>query len=229
MRDILNTNGDPAKLHAISQRHRVPNTFYRLPFADRMMGVAGACTWETMHAIDLGLIEYQIESFHDILGEKNAAAADKKMFNQYHRTISQYMDHQSEKDFPRRLGRVDYLANTCMTASEKRGNHVPFLVCFHTHDVKLQMQRWFDKYNENHTASNGRPTILGCAEAVEGLLCLERWIMEEKPVGEVMAANERVAHVLGLNPKRFPRRDNTLQWNLKKMHGTWKMATIQQL
>ena len=77
MRDILNTNGDPVKLHDISQRHRVPNAFYRLPFADRMMGVAGACTWETMHAIDLGLIEYQIESFHDILGGKNVAAADK--------------------------------------------------------------------------------------------------------------------------------------------------------
>ena len=49
-----------------------------MPFADRLMGVAGACTWDTMHAIDLGLIEYQIELFHDILGEKNAAADDKK-------------------------------------------------------------------------------------------------------------------------------------------------------
>ena len=126
-----------------------------------------------MHAIDLGLIEHQIESFRDILGEKNAAAADKKSLNQYHRTISQHMDHQSEKDFPRRSGQVDYLANSCMTADEKRGNHVPFLVCFHTHGVKLQMQRWFDKYNKNHNTSNGRPTIQGCAEAVEGLLCLE--------------------------------------------------------
>jgi hypothetical protein len=111
-----------------------------------------------------------------------------------------------------------------MTADEKRGNHVPFLVCFHTHDVTLQMQRWFDKYHNNHNASNGRPTIQGCAEAVEGLLCLERWIMEEKSVGEVMAANERVAHVLGLNPKRFPQRGNTLQWDLKKCtgHGKWQ-------
>ena len=84
------------------------------------------------------------------------------------------MDHQSEKDFPRRSGRVDYLANSCMTAGEKRGNHVPFLVCFHTHDVNLQMQRWFDKYNKRHNASNGRPIIQGCAEVVEGLLYLQR-------------------------------------------------------
>ena len=56
MRDILNTNGDPVKLNGISQRYRVPNAFYCLPFADRLMGVAGTCRWETMHAIDLGLI-----------------------------------------------------------------------------------------------------------------------------------------------------------------------------
>ena len=74
---ILDTRGNQVALHAICQRYRVPNAFYRLPFADRMVGVAGACTWETMHTIALGLIEHQIESFHDILGEKNAGAAQK--------------------------------------------------------------------------------------------------------------------------------------------------------
>ena len=64
------------------------------------MGVAGACTWETMHAIDLGLIEYQIELFHDILGEKNAGDA-RKMFNKYFLAISSYMNQQSKTDFLR--------------------------------------------------------------------------------------------------------------------------------
>ena len=53
--------------------------------------------------------------------------------------------------------------------------------------------------------------------------------MEEKPVGEVMAAEKRVGEVLGLNKQRFPRRDASRQWDLKKMHGTFKMATSQQL
>ena len=82
-----------------------------------MMGVAGACTRETMHAIDLGLIEYQIESFHDILGEKNAEAA-QKMFDKYFLVLSAYMNHQSETHFPRRSSRADFLANACMTAGE---------------------------------------------------------------------------------------------------------------
>ena len=100
MKDILVTRGDQFALHAICQRYSVPNAFYRLPFADRMMGVAGACTWETMHAIDLGLIEYQIELFHDILGEKNAGDA-RKMFNKYFLAISSYMNQQSKTDFLR--------------------------------------------------------------------------------------------------------------------------------
>ena len=126
MKNILDTGGSELGLHSIHQRYRVENAFYRLPFADRMMGVAGACTWETMHAIDLGLIEYQIESFHDILGEKNAGAAKKKLFNKYFVTILHYMARQSETDFPHRSGRTDVLANACMTAKEKTDNHVVF-------------------------------------------------------------------------------------------------------
>ena len=114
-----------------------------------------------------------------------------------------------------------------MTAGEKTGNHVIFLLCFRTKDLKVSLQSWFDKYNLKNTTVQGKPTISGCAEAIESLLCLEKWIMEEKPVGEVMVANERVAEVLSMNPKRFPRRVNSQQWNLKKMHGTLKMATSQ--
>ena len=68
--DILDTRGDKLAVSAICQCYRVPNTFYLLLFADRAMGVAGACTWKIMQAINLGLFEYQIESFCDILGEK---------------------------------------------------------------------------------------------------------------------------------------------------------------
>ena len=139
------------------------------------------------------------------------------------------MNHQSEKDFPRRSGRTDVLANTCMTAKEKTGNHVALLLCFHTKDLRISLQSWFDKYNSNNSAAHGKPTISGCAKAIESLLCLQKWITEEKPVGEVMAAGKRVAEVLSMNPKRFPRRQNSQQWNLKKTYGTWKMATSQQL
>ena len=139
------------------------------------------------------------------------------------------MNHQSETDFPRRSLRADFLANACITAGEKTGNHVVFLICFHTKDLTVSIQSWFDKYNSKNTSIPGKPTISGCAEAIESLLCLEKWIMEEKPVGEVMATNERVAKVLSMNPERFLRRVNSQQWNLKKIHGTLKMATSQQL
>ena len=98
-----------------------------------------------------------------------------------------------------------------MTAGDKTGNHVVFLLYFHTNDLRVSLQSWFDKYNLKNTTVQGKPTVSGCAEGIESLLCLEKWIMEEKPVGEVMAANERVADVLSMSPKRFPRRINSQQ------------------
>ena len=83
MRDSIQTNGNEERLRLISQRYRVPNAFYRLPLADRVMGIHGCTPFETLHAIDHGLIEYQVETFRDIIGEKQARKAEKALYNQY--------------------------------------------------------------------------------------------------------------------------------------------------
>ena len=53
--------------------------------------------------------------------------------------------------------------------------------------------------------------------------------MEDKLVGEVLAAADRAGEVLEMTTRRFPRRDSTKQWNLQKVHGTFKMGTTQQI
>ena len=53
--------------------------------------------------------------------------------------------------------------------------------------------------------------------------------MEPKPVGEVMAANKRVAAVLEATRKSFPKREESEGWEIQKYHGCFRMATIQQL
>ena len=118
------------------------------------------------------------------------------------------MNHQSETDFPGCSSRADFLVIACMTAGEKTGNYVVFLLCFHAKDLRVSLQSWFDRYNSKNTTAQGKPTVSGCTETIESLLCLEMLIMEEKPVGEVMAANERFAEVLSMNPERFPRQVN---------------------
>ena len=53
--------------------------------------------------------------------------------------------------------------------------------------------------------------------------------MEDKPVGEVIAATTQVKEVLMKTQCRFPRRESTQQWNIQKMHGVFMMGTTQQL
>ena len=77
MRDIIAANGCESKLNLISQQYRTPNAFYRLPFVDQVIGVGGACTWEAMYVITLGLFEYTLESFHDILDKRRPELPQK--------------------------------------------------------------------------------------------------------------------------------------------------------
>ena len=53
--------------------------------------------------------------------------------------------------------------------------------------------------------------------------------MEDKRVGEVLAAAKRAGKVLTMTTKRFPRCSSTLQWDLQKTHGAFKMGTTQQI
>ena len=53
--------------------------------------------------------------------------------------------------------------------------------------------------------------------------------MEDKPVGEVLKSAKRAGEVLTMTTRRFPRRESTLQWDLQKSHGTFKMGTTQQI
>jgi hypothetical protein len=49
--------------------------------------------------------------------------------------------------------------------------------------VKLLLQRVFEKYYNNRSRNDGS-SIQGCTDAVESLLCCEKWILENKPAGE---------------------------------------------
>ena len=106
-----------------------------------------------------------------------------------------------------------------MTAREHRGNQGVFTISLYAQDVKLLLGCVFANYYDKNGGRVG-PTVEGCREAVEWILCYEKWIMEDKPVGEVLESARRAGEVLTMTTRRFPRRGSTLQWDLQKSHGT---------
>ena len=226
MRDIVATEGNEERLRLISQRYRVKNALYPLPFADRLMGIHGCTPWETLHVIDQGLLKYIVESLHDIIGEKDAGRAEKDAFTKMFKVINEALNRQSERDFPRRSVRFSPIDGSRITAVEVRGNCVVFIVCFHVKDVQLLMGNVFDKYNSKKDSSYG-PTLNGCADALTDILCYEKWLKEENAVGEIIASGDRISKALTKVKRRFPRREGTQGYDLQKMLGAYKMGTIQ--
>ena len=228
MRDIVNCGGKEDSLRLLSQRYNVKNALYRLPFADRIMGVHGCTPWETLHVIDQGLLKYIVESIHDIIGEKDAGKTDKDAFTKFFKVINQSLNRQSERDFPRRSVRFSPIDGSRITAVEVRGNSVVFIICFHVLDVQLLMGRVFDKYNnkKNNAAGTG-PSLNGCADALTDVLCYEKWLKDDNAVGEVIASHVRIKNALMKVKKHFPRREGTQNWDLPKMLGAYKMGVVQ--
>ena len=97
------------------------------------------------------------------------------------RLISGHLSRQSERDFPRRSVRFDYMDNTQCTLEEKGGNLVVHIFSLYTNGVELLLDNIFDKYKKKPSSDKRNdysPSIHGCRLASEGLLCYMRWIQE---------------------------------------------------
>ena len=77
-----------------------------------------------------------------------------------------------------------------MTATERLGNLVVCLVSFHVRDIRLFLSNVFDKYNGGIGHGQRGSSILGCADALTGLLSYEKWLKSEIPCGEVTRAEK---------------------------------------
>ena len=155
-----------------------------LLFADCITGINGCTPWETLHTIDQGLLKYQIEAFCNIIRERDSGKPGTKHYttNAFD-SLSATWINRAGNIVSMQSSRTDYIANTYMIAQKDCGNQVVFLVSCYVTDVKLLVERVFSKHNNTRTVING-PTVKGCSDAVESLLCPEKWIMGDKPVGK---------------------------------------------
>ena len=115
----------------------MPNVFYSLPFADRKRGIHGSTPFERLHVFSLGIFQYIIESFSDIIGEKDSKKAEKDEYNTHFQAIVSYLHRQSKRDIPRFTDKVDFTVIAQMTGREVMGNMVILAVSLYTRDVDL--------------------------------------------------------------------------------------------
>ena len=227
-KDVVNCQGKVSKLTALGLRPHLYNVFFSLPFADRHRGVFGSTPFERLHVFNQGIFKHIVQSFHDIIGEKDAGKKDKAYYNNHFRAIASFVDRQSERDVVHRhSGRYDFTDNTNRTAMEIMGDLVIHVISLYTSDVVLRMSHIFDVYKKKNPTNGPAPCVSGCREAVEWILCYSKWIQDYNPAGEVLACRKRVGEVLQGVQQRYPRREGTEGWNIPKMRGAYLMGVDQ--
>ena len=78
MQDLAETNGRADLLDAIGLRPGINNAFYSLPCADRHRHICGSTTFDRLYVFLQCLYKYQIESFRDMIGEKDSGKKKKE-------------------------------------------------------------------------------------------------------------------------------------------------------
>ena len=72
VQDVADTKGNTVKLDQLGLRPGRVNACYSLPFADKLRHNFGSTPFDRLHVFLQGLYTYQVESFHDMIGEKDA-------------------------------------------------------------------------------------------------------------------------------------------------------------
>ena len=98
MQDVADTKGNAVKLVQLGLCPGLVNAFYSLPFADKLRHIFGSTPFDRLHVFLQGLYKYQVESFHDMIGEKDARKKDKECYNNHFRSVASYLTRQSDRD-----------------------------------------------------------------------------------------------------------------------------------
>ena len=74
---LSNTKEKSDKLDQLGLCPGLANAFYPLPFADTQQHIFGSTPFDRLHVFLQGLYKYQVESFRDTIGEKDAGKREK--------------------------------------------------------------------------------------------------------------------------------------------------------
>ena len=188
-----------------------------LPLSDNIHGPFKMMPPELLHTSGSGLIMYMFASLRYQLG----AGKSRDLIDQQHLQVSKFIQHQSERDFPRGSTRNGLIDGTKCQASERKGNLFRLLIIACRSSGKKTLQDGL-----RLTEDQWKQFIY----FLKMYLGMDEWFHDINDKVEVNNAQPTIATVLTLLKKYFPRNeDNTNGYKLPKMHGATKMQTYIKL
>ena len=160
-----------------------------------------------------GVVKYQFECVHDLIGPKQSKQKEKDALDSLHQHLVHDASHNSERDFPRMTIRNGILDGTKMSASERIGNLLILLCLSHTTSgIDLLQPGW----GRNHIS---KKQFQDCIKLQLGF---EKWVNESNTIEEVREASTLLSTLIESIKHCFPRERGN-GWQIPKIHSLAKM------
>jgi hypothetical protein len=166
---------------------------------------------ELLHTSGSGLIMSMFESLRLHLG----GGIDQDDIDQEHIVVSNIIQRQSERDFPRGSMCNGLIDGTKNQASEWIGNLFQFLCIAHQTKAKTILKNLLQLSDVRW-----RKFI----HFLKSYLAMEEWFHDSNDKDKVHNARNEIAKVL-TSLQNFPRSDHTNGYSIPKMHGMTKMQS----
>lgn len=215
LEDIEGVKESKDRLKALSHRPIESNVFHDMPMGNMARGIRGCTNFEEVHVFGQGIYLYMAQATHDFMGTSSGGGGESKTkINTIFSTLKRSLSRQSERDFPRTSVRFCYTDGTKLTAEERKGNTLLLLLVFLCQDGLNTISNYLPRHNVVYN---------DCIEALEGVLCYERWIAQPNEAWQLVSCYPKVQEVMTKIKKGFPRGDKGNNWDIPKFHGGRQM------
>jgi hypothetical protein len=175
---------------------------------------------EVLHTLDEGTLMYMIGSLKLTIGDIGPVNTLKNDIGNLHHTIHHEIKKNSEQDFPRGSSRNGVLANTLVTAMERRGNMFKLLCVCHTDQVRSRLCKIL--YQMQIRLSE----FFDCLKLYLGY---GEWLHSINLRHKVNSSRPLISDMIRLIHKVFPRSDDTGDdigrgWKIPKTHAVPKFV-----
>jgi hypothetical protein len=200
-------------LQQMSQ-HVLKNCMHALRFGcHNRQGIHGACPWEMLHALLLGMFRYTRDGFFEQIGESSKTA---DCINAYAKQFGELLARQSDRDMP-----VTRFANGIKRGKLMAQEYPGILLCMAAVLRSTGGRAMLRRKKKNFGNDN---LLRDWSQLVETMLQWERWLkstsMEKHHVKEAKEKHRYIMYLM----KKVLKRTTGMQLKLTKFHGIVHMA-----